>query len=185
MAELVREKGKGGVQEISLSAEEMAEKVLKVELKDLKAWSEIIPPASGSGSEARYLIRSRDELKLLRKRAALLKTNMSPAAVKEVEKAGLLDAYASLAVDCPRGITAHIWRSYGVVVLIQMRYGKMIGPAELAQRAGMLEKKGRKNVPDVAMAERHLRLLQGLGYLREVSGRWEHKGLPEAWTGSH
>lgn len=185
MAELVRDRSKDAVKRITLSAQEMAEKALKVELKDLKAWSEIIPPEEGSGDDATYVISSRDELQLLRKRAALLRTNMSVAAVQEVERAGLLDAYAALATDCPRGITAHIWRSYGVIVLIQMRYGKMIGPAELAQRAGMVTKKGRKETPDVEMAERHLRLLQGLGYLRELNGRWEHKGLPEAWTGSH
>ena len=152
--------------------------------EQLRSWSQSFPPDEG----AVWNFRSGETLKLWKNRAALLRTNMSEKAVANIEKAGLLEAYADLAVDCPEGITAHVWRSYGIVVLMQNRYGKTIGPEELARRANLQtqDEKG-KGVPDVEMARKHLRLLIARGLLQEGTGdwegRWEHQGLPECFQG--
>lgn len=184
MARYLRDKKTGQLLRIEVPAREMAEKVLGVELEDLARWTKAIPPLRGEGEDAIYTVRSRDELDVLRKRAKLLRTNMNEKAVANVEKAGLLDAYADLAEDCPPGITAHVWRSYGVVVLMQVRYNRMIGAEELAERAGLKRREGGKLVPDVEMAEKHLRLLTRLGHLTpSEEGRWEHQGLPKGWVG--
>jgi hypothetical protein len=97
---------------------------------------------------------------------------MSEKAALTVERSGYLDAYAALAEDCPSGLTAHVWRSYALVVMVQNRFQVKIGPHELAERA---------NLRDDDMAEKHLRLLMALGYLKDRGEAWEHKGLPLAW----
>jgi len=173
---------------IEIPAKEMAESVLGVELESLAGWTKVIPPDRGSGADAIYAVKKPEDLNLLKKRAALLRTQMTETAVKNVEKEGLLDAYSALAEDCPPGITAHVWRSYGLVVLMQIRYGKMIGADELARRAGMIRIESGKEIPDVEMAAKHLRLLNALGFLEkgrgDWDGQWQHQGLPKAWRGS-
>ena len=185
MARFLRHAKTGKLVRIEIPAREMAEKVLGVELERLLEWKSLIPPARGEGEDAVYAVRTREELATLRKRAALLRTNMNEKAVAAVEEAGLLDAYAALAEDCPPGITAHVWRSYGLIVLMQVRYGKKIGAEELARRANLvkLDENG-KPVPDVETAAKHIRLLVALGYLAEEDGRWKHQGLPKSWVGS-
>jgi hypothetical protein len=154
--------------------------------EQLRVWEETFPPDPDNSDQ--WSFGSEEELKVWRQRAALLRTNMSARAVRNVEEAGLLQAYADLAEDCPEGITAHVWRSYGIVVLMQTRYGKTIGPAELARRANLqrLGKDG-KQEPDEDMARKHLRLLIARGLLDEGSGdwsgRWEHQGLPKCFQG--
>lgn len=197
MAKTFRKKD-GTVARIEFSAEEMAERVLGIKpsttpgseqspVERLWEWRGLIKPRRGKTPEtAVYAVTSEKNLDLLKKRAALLKSNMTETAVRNVEKAGLLDAYAALAEDCPEGLTVHVWRSYGLVVLLQTRYGKMIGAKELAERANINKRDAKgKIVPDVDKAAKHLRLLQAMGYLRadEEEGRWHHKGLPKSWRG--
>jgi hypothetical protein len=114
---------------------------------------------------------------------------MSEQAVANIEEAGLLDAYAALAEDCPQGLTVHVWRSYALVVLMQVRYGKMIGVKELAERAKLvsIDPESGEAKPDLKMAQKHLRLLQSVdgGWLKigtdKWTGQWEHRGLPQSW----
>jgi len=187
MARTLRHPETGKIVRIEFSAQEMAdEKVLNVSVEDLITWSKCIKPLRGSGEQAVYAVSSPEELVLLKKRAALLRTQMTETAVKNVEKAGLLDAYAALAEDCPEGLTAHVWRSYGLVVLMQSRYGKMMDAEELAQRANINKRNEKgKIIPDTGMAAKHLRLLEALGYLKnnQAEGRWEHRGLPKSFRG--
>lgn len=115
---------------------------------------------------------------------------MTPQALLNAIDAGLLDSYAQLSEDCPAGITAHVWRSYGLIVFMQLKYKRMIDAKELAERAGLtdIDPLTGKLVTSVATAERHLRLLQALGLLEVMhddgkawSGQWRHQGLPKAW----
>ena len=201
MARRLRDKT-GKVVRIELSASEMAQ-TLGIEQKavvgdgsdaptpeqTLASWNTVIPPLRRDNNELVYGFSSAQELSLLKKRAALLRTQMKPEAVANVETQGLLDAYAALAEDCPEGITAHVWRSYGLVVLMQMRYGQKLDAKELAKRAGLtdVDPTTGKRVLGVKTAERHLRLLDALGYLVEGAGKWEgqwqHRGLPQSWRG--
>lgn len=183
MAKRFRDKN-GKITHIECSASEMA-KLLDSDVDQLLACPELVPTRRGQGPATIYRLKDEATRDLYRKRIALLKTNMSPAAIKNVEAAGLLDAYAGLAEDCPAGISAHVWRSYGLVVLIQIRYGKKIGPEELAQRAGIIKPDSKEL--DLKLAEKHIRLLIGMGYLREDDssewqGQWRHQGLPAAWV---
>jgi hypothetical protein len=179
----------GAVVALELSEHEMA-LVLGVEAEELQSWPKIVAPYAKAKGEAIYRVRDADELGLVKKRVGLLRTRMSEDAVASVEEAGLLDAYAALAADCPPGITVHVWRSYAIVVLMQVRYGKMLDAEELARRAGLALPDGK---PDVAMAKKHLRLLVGIGKLRvgkkvskdeDWTGQWHHQGLPEAFQSS-
>lgn len=185
MAKKIKNPKTNKVIRLEFSPDEFAEKILNVTTDDLLSWKKSIPPFSGRGKNVVYAITSAAELDLWKKRAALLKTRMTETAVRNVEKNNLLDAYAKLAADCPDGITAHAWRSYGLIVLMQMKYSKQVGPAELAKRADInrRDEKG-KVVPDEKMAAKHIRLLEALGYIKDVDGRWEHQGLPEAWQGN-
>lgn len=184
MAKRLRDKQTDEIVAIEFSAAEMAS-LLGVELDDLMQWSKAIKPQRGKGAEATYRIKSEVDLNHLRKRAALLRTRMSEQAVLNVEKAGHLESYAQLAEDCPSGITAHIWRSYGLIVLLQTRYGRMVGPSELAERAGLKEEDPETGEVrySVETAERHIRMLQARNFLTAIEGRWEHKGLPRSFQG--
>ena len=124
---------------------------------------------------------------------------MSEKALANIEAQNVLNAYAALAEDCPAGLTVHVWRSYGLVVLMQARHGVMIGAEELAQRARLsqMDPGTGKRVLGVGVARKHLRLLQALGYLKDIHAgeqvkqgervyvaekpEWLHQGLPQAW----
>lgn len=168
---------------LEMSPEEFAGRVLQVAVENLPRWPNLFPQPNEYGY---YRVNDQLEMELFRQRAALLSTGMSETAVKNVEQAGLLKAYADLAQDCPPGITAHVWRSYALIVLMQIKYGLMIDAHELAKRAKINKEEDGQLVPDVDLAEKHLRLLAGIGYLLpgqgEWSGQWKHKGLPKAWT---
>lgn len=185
MAKRLRDNKTGKIAAIEFSAAEMAE-VLAVEPDDLASWGEAFPPHSGRGEDALYRVYTMDELATWRKRAAVLRTRMSEKAVANVEEAGLLDSYAALAEDCPAGVTAQVWRSYGLIVLMQSRYGQMIGPEELAERANLTEinpDSGKTEISE-SLAAKHIRLLQALNLITEIEGRWEHQGLPKSWRGA-
>lgn len=182
MARFYRHPKTNAIVRIEMEEKELAH-YLGISTDQLEKWQRSFPSEDGVWS-----FRSQETLKSWKDKAALLRTNMSEKAVENVEQAGLLRAYADLAQDCPEGITAHVWRSYGIVVLMQNRYGKTIGPEELARRANLQtqDEKG-KGVPDVEMARKHLRLLIARGLLSEGQGdwegRWEHQGLPECFQG--
>lgn len=181
MAKKIKNPDTGVVERIEFTPEEMAEKILGVSLDDLLGWKKLIP-SSGKGSKKVYSITSPKELELWKKRAALLRTRMTETAVRNVEKNGLLDAYAALSEDCPEGITVHVWRSYGLIVLMQTKYHIQIGPEELAKRANINRRdESGKVVPDTEMAAKHIRLLEALGFITNKDGRWEHQGLPLVW----
>src|ERR1035437_1705380 len=120
MAKRLRNK-QGAIVALELSAKEMAH-VLGVEIEDLSGWTKAIPPYAKAKGEIIYRVHNVEELNHLKKRVMLLRTRMNEDAVANVEKAGLLDAYSALASDCPSGITAHVWRSYALIVLMQVRY---------------------------------------------------------------
>lgn len=169
----------GNIVAIELTLDEMA-RTLAIVPEDLELWSTLLP----AYSPGIYRVATVSELNTWKKRAAILRTRMSQEAVAKVEQAGLLDAYAGLAEDCPHGIPAHVWRSYGVIVLMQVRYGKKIDAKELAERANLTEVDPAtgKLRPSVTLAEKHIRLLTGLKKLTETPERWEHLGLPKSWV---
>jgi hypothetical protein len=163
-------------------------------VQQLSRWTKLIPVDRKENGEPVYAISSVKDLNLLKKRAALLRTQMTEKQVARIEKQGLLDAYADLAADCPPGITTHVWRSYGVVVLMQTRYGVMLDAEGLAQRAGLSDigDDGKRGL-GVQTAQQHLRMLNAVGYLVkgqkesdkvDWTGQWKHRGLPEAWRGA-
>lgn len=171
------------------------------EADEVKTWALCIAPTSKDDEgEPLYELRSPAQLKIWQKRAILLKTGMSEASVLAVEKAGRLDSYVALAEDCPEGITAHVWRSYAVVVMMQAKYSLKLTAEDLARRAGLVDRdENGEPVLGVETAKKHLRFLQALGYLQSievgdtirVGGRnekatyahWLHRGLPKAWQG--
>lgn len=180
----IRVPGKGGNSAgLEFTLAEMAG-TLGVEEEALVGWGATLPAAREQAGARFYRVSSKRDLEELRKRAQILRTGMSESSIATLQKRNLLDAYAALATDCPPGVTAHAWRSYGLVVLMQARHGVMIGAEELAQRAKI----------EVAMAEKHLQLLTGFRHLRPVKAgevvagkpvseaRWEHNGLPSAWS---
>lgn len=169
----------GKVERIEMDGEGLC-RLLEIEEEDLLRWETVFPSTSGLWILGDGELDAKRELALWKKRVKLLRTQMTPQAVMNVEDAGLLDAYAALSEDCPEGLTAHVWRSYGAVVFMQVRENSKIGPNELALRA-RLEKiaPGGKLEPDVEMAAKHLRLLVAQGLLRDDGERWEHQGLPK------
>ena len=197
----------GGVAYVEFSLAEMAEALgiherdvdVDIDPEDLASWSLAIPAAEQRDGQPFYRVLAKGDLDLMRKRALILRTGLSEKALKAIEKEGVLDAYAALALDCPQGLTAHVWRSYALVVLMQIRHGVKIDAEELANRARLAQRDPAtgKEVLGVELAKKHLRLLQALGYLKSVEagdpvrvgdkttpaneGRWEHRGLPRAW----
>lgn len=203
----------GKVEELEYTLVEMAE-LLGVRPKQageyrevsgadlLEQWQATIKP-SGVDADGKplYRVRRKDDVELWRKRAAVLRTGLSETSVANIEKAGHLNAYAALAVDCPEGIDAHVWRSYAIVVFMQAKHGRMIDAEELAERGSLVEldpATGEKRL-GISLARKHLRLLQGMRLLKAVKpgenvplgngksyqseGEWLHQGLPHAWQG--
>lgn len=185
MAKRVTEDGK--LVRLEMSCAELADQVGATP-ETLAGWAPAIKPSRSKGVKGIYWIKSRKDLVIIKQKAALLKTGMSAEAVLNVVKENLLGPYAELAEDCPEGITVHVWRSYALIVLMQTRYGKMIGADELALRGHINHVENGKVSPDVQMAEKHIRLLCGIGYLslgkKEWDGQWKHRGLPKAWGGN-
>jgi hypothetical protein len=179
MARRLRSKTTGKIAAIEFSTIELAE-VLSVDPDDLTSWKKTFPPHSSRDGQSYYRIYQADELNLWRQRALILRTNMSEKALLSIEEAGQLSSYALLAADCPEGLTVQGWRSYGLIVLMQSRYGQMLGPDELAARANLVE----KGKVSSALASKHIRLLTALGLLVPTDSRWEHQGLPESWQGA-
>jgi hypothetical protein len=182
MPKRIKDEKTGLAIRLEFESRELAEDVLGVKEKDLLNWKELIPPFKEEDGRIIYAVKNKKEFDLIKKRAALLKTGMTETAVENVEQAGLLDSYFELSKDCPEGITAHAWRSYGLVVLMQTKYNIKVDAKELAQRANINKRNSQgKVVADPDMAEKHLRLLQAIGYLTETEDRWEHQGLPLLW----
>jgi len=175
---------RGRVQYVELAGEEMA-RLCGVDVEQLQSWSELVPPHAGAGADAVYRYRSEDDLRLARQRAAVLRTRMSIEAVRNVEAEGRLAAYAALAQDCPEGITAHVYRSYLIVCLMQQQHDIMLDAEALAGRAGLNEYEPLTDrvEPSPELARKHLRLLQAVGLLRNAGDRWEFSGLPAAARG--
>ncbi|WP_217924681.1 hypothetical protein [Miltoncostaea oceani] len=173
----------GRVAYVEMSRAEFA-KLLDCRPEDLITWAELLP--AEDPVEGIYRFRSQEALRLARQRAAVLRTRMSLGAVKAIEAEGKLDAYASLAKDCPAGITAHVYRSFLVLVLVQQKTGLMLDAEGLALRANLLEMDPETSEPrqSAAMARKHLRLLQAVGLLRAGEGRWEFSRLPSCLTRS-
>lgn len=121
------------------------------------------------------------QLKLAHQRAAVLKTGMSIEDVQAVEGRNLMPGYAQLAVDAPAGITAHVWRSYAVVVLYQSKHHKALNAYELAEIAQLQEVNPLtgKLEESPQLAKMHLALLGGEKLLVMQDGAWRHHGLPQ------
>lgn len=198
---------KGGIAFVEFTAAELVKTLeqyrphidLGISKEDIESWKKTIPPNRLEGDKKIYTISSPQELDLLYKRILILRTRMSEKALANIENQGVLEAYAALAEDCPPGLTVQVWRSYGLVVLMQSRYGAMIGPEELATRAKLsqVDPKTNRRVLGVDIARKHLRLLKALHYLTPVRvgdtvkqgtrvyvadrPEWLHQGLPSAW----
>lgn len=174
----------GRVLYVELGAGEMA-KLCACDVAQLAEWTALVPPHSGHGEDAVYRFAGEDDLRLARQRAAVLRTRMSVDAVRNVESEGRLAAYAALASDCPEGITAHVYRSYLIVCLMQQQHQIMLDADALADRAGLNEYEPLTDriEPSPELARKHLRLLQAVGLLRNAGDRWEFSGLPAAARG--
>jgi hypothetical protein len=161
----------GQVTAIRMSPEAMSD-ALRVSRQQLRDWATAIPLTdTGQGHAPFYQIENPAQLKIYKKRAAVLRTHMTEKAVMNTEKAGLLDAYVALAEDCPEGVTAHVWRSYGLIVLLQAKYGIKVDSKQLAERAGL----------SADTASKHIRLLAAMGFLTDREDSWAHQGLPKAF----
>lgn len=186
MIRRVRDKH-GRIVRLDMTADEAA-KLLDVTEEQLADWAELLPFQTVSDT-AIYSFRNQEEMTLYRQRAAILKTQCRIDVVKDMEERGLLSAYAGLAEDCPPGLSVLEWRSYAIVVLMQMKARVKLTPAELAKRANLVEVDSKGEVQiDIQSAERHLRMLTSLNYLEEGEdhdGRssWIHKGLPKCMRG--
>lgn len=178
MIEVERDKKSGAVLRARMDEEGVC-KITGALPEEILQWKNTFPQKDGIWSFGGKSGGAQEEISRARKKLALLRTRMSERAVRNIEGAGLLDAYAALAEDCPEGITAHVWRSYGAVVFMQVRQNEKIGPHELALRA-KLEKTvpGGGIEPDVETAAKHIRLLVAKGLLRDEGERWGHEGLP-------
>lgn len=173
----------GRVRSVELSVAEFAQ-LLDTTPEKLMEWQELVPATRGEDGELRYRFTRQEDLRLARQRVAVLKTRMSVAAVRNVEESGRLSAYADLAVDCPDGITAHVYRSFLVVVLVQRRTGLMLDAEGLAMRAQLTEvdpDTGQTRI-STAIAHKHLRLLQAVGLLINAGERWEFTHIPACIT---
>jgi hypothetical protein len=154
---------------------------LRVSDEQLSEWAELIGP------EGDEYIFDASELRAIAQRVAVLRTGMSVDDVRGVEAAGFLAGYAELAQDAPPGITAHVWRSYAVIVLYQTQQMTALNAYELAEIAQLKEVNPLtgefEESPD--LAKMHIRLLHGMRtedgepYLRLRDGTWEHQGLPQ------
>lgn len=188
----------GKVKAIEYTLEEISQ-LLDCAPERLSEWQQLIPPSgTDEAGNPLYQLSSSKDLELWKKRIALLATGMGETSVSQVEEAGQLNAYAALAEDAPEGITAHIWRSYALVVLMQAKHNLTLTPDELARRAGLVDyTDDGKPVLGVETANKHLRFLTNLGYLKLIKPgvtirindrnekatemQWLHKGLPKAW----
>lgn len=179
MIEVIKDKKTGAVLEAKMDSEGAC-KILGATPEELEEWQKTFPSENGIWSFGGPGGGAQKEISDGRKKLAVLRTRMTEKAVANVEQAGLLDAYAALAEDCPEGLTAHVWRSYGAVVVMQVRGNQKIGPHELALRA-RLEKITPEGdtEPDTETASKHLRFLIAKGLLRDEGDRWGHEGLPE------
>lgn len=123
-------------------------------------------------------------------RVAVLRTGMYVGEVRGIERMGRLRAYADLAQDAPPGITAHVWRSYAVIVMYQTLPDKdkrrALDAYELAEVAQIKEMNPLTGEFEESpeLAKMHLALLHGTRMadgarlLHKSGGVWEHQGLP-------
>lgn len=178
MARRVVDKRTGRVTLVEFNRTELAG-TFQVSEQDLERWQELLP-FEEEGGEPLYRYRSEQELRLARERAAVLSTRMSMEAVRNIEDDGRLSAYATLASECPAGITAHVYRSFVVVFLVQYKTGLMLDAEGLAVRAGLNERDQVTGAiqPSPELARKHLRLLQAVGLLRHGADRWEFSRPP-------
>lgn len=176
---------RGRVRAVEITVPEFAQ-LMDTSVQKLTEWQELVPAVRGEDGELMYRFTTQEQMRLARQRVAVLKTRMSVAAVRNVEASGRLAAYADLAADCPDGITAHVYRSFLVVVLVQRRTGLMLDAEGLALRAQLTETDpdtGEARI-SAAMAHKHLRLLQAVGLLVHAGERWEFSRLPACITGA-
>lgn len=169
----------GLIELVELRPEELA-KLLDVTTDKLEAWRALVPVETDEAGLPVYRFSKQSQLRLVRQRVAVLKTRMSVEAVRNVEADDKLAAYAALAVDCPEGITAHVYRSFLVLILVQQKTGLMLDAEGLALRANLLEidpASGNPR-PSPSLARKHLRLLQAIGLLRHGGERWEFARIP-------
>jgi DNA-binding transcriptional MerR regulator len=171
----------GKVEQVEFTPAELAE-LFSVTADQLESWQELIPAAA----DGVYRYASADDFRRIRHRVLVLATGMTTKAVEAVEAEGLLAAYAALARDCPSGVTAHVWRSYAIVVLMQTKQQRMIDAEELAVRARLMEQDpiSGELVPSVAEARKHLKLLQATNQLVHTGMQWQHQGLPLCMRGA-
>jgi hypothetical protein len=154
--------------------------LFRIDEEQLAEWSELIGPEGDEYSFEPAMLQT------VADRVAVLKTGMSVDDVRGVEADGYLRGYAELAQDAPAGITAHVWRSYAVIVMYQTEQLTALNAYELAEIAQLKEINPLtgKFEESPALAKMHLRLLQGTHtedgdkLLMMRDGTWEHHGLP-------
>lgn len=166
---------------------------LQVTAEQLREWAEMFPPSGKAvhperGREEAVFRLSKEQMEQWHKYAKILLTGMTVKQVQELEgrdqkaaaegkKSSFLDMYATLAEECPPGITAHAMRSYCTIFLYQNRGGKMLLSRQLAKVAGIPE----------GSALRHIKYLQATGLLvlgKDDQGNpmWEFAFVPKALT---
>lgn len=158
---------------------------LKISEQQLADWQEVIPHDRIEDGEVIYRFASHDDLRLARMRAGVLRTKMSIEALANVEAQGMLEAYYKLSLDCPEGLTAHVYRSYVVLLVVQQKTGLMLDAAALAERANLNQENPETGKPEPSeeFGRKHLRLLQAVGILEHGGERWEFSHVPLALRG--
>lgn len=157
----------------------------KVSEMDLDSWAELVPPTSTGPDGAPVYHFTREQYQgEVSKLLMILRTRMSVPQVQKIIKEGMLDAYAALAEDCPyeRGITAHVWRSYAIIVHIQEEEGRAIDEHELAWRGRLMRRNPATGAvePSPSLAAKHISLLHNARMLDVEGSKWVHRGMPKS-----
>jgi len=145
---------------------------LNVPATIIRQAQDLIPSAGKKENPVRqrleaYYICDRQRLKQWHIYAQLLNKGMTPAQIKEVEerdralrakgvRSRMLESYATLAQECPEGITPHILRTYYILYILQPRLRRAPRIDELAYAAGLSEQ----------TVHRHLLILLRMGFIR-------------------
>jgi hypothetical protein len=172
----------GSVQRVAYTHAELME-LLETDHEQFEDWQDLIVHVRKGDVH----LFTPEQLARTVDRVAILRTGMYVDEVRGIESMGRLRAYADLAKDAPPGITAHVWRTYAVIVLYQTaetpRALDAYELAEVAQIKAMNPLTGKfEESPE--LAKMHIALLHGTRtadgqrLLHKHGGAWEHQGLP-------
>jgi DNA-binding transcriptional MerR regulator len=168
---------------VEFSADELAA-LFDLTHQQLHDWAEVLNPLADDIGNTYYRFSARDEMRKIRHRLLILRSGVTIQQLEAIEQSGeqILQGYAAFAQDAPAGISAIVWRTYAIVVYMQVQYSKALTAEELAIHANGhlddIDPLTGEIKPSAELAAQHLRLLQNVGALRWTGSGWDHIGLP-------